>query len=139
MAKFTDEMCANFKVAINHYSKSVKERFEHEAKDPWVLFVVEDSERNLLDQKIIETQLQFEHGIKSIRATFAEIAAGHKLDANNILTVYGKEIGFVYYRSGYQESQYTAEADWDARVNLECSQAVKCPSIDYHLATFKKF
>jgi glutathione synthase len=27
MAMFTDKMCANFKAAIDHYSKSVKERF----------------------------------------------------------------------------------------------------------------
>jgi len=25
--------------------------------DPWVLFVVEDAERNVIDQKIIETKL----------------------------------------------------------------------------------
>ena len=51
----------------------------------------------------------------------------------------GNEIGFVYYRSGYQAEQYTSEEDWEARKVLELSQAIKCPSIDYHLTTFKKF
>ena len=42
-----------------------------------------------------------EHGIKSIRATFGEVADGLAMNENNIMTVWGKEIGFVYYRSGY--------------------------------------
>ena len=94
-------MGQNFKAVLELYKKSVKERFGHESVDPWVLFVVEDAERNVLDQKLIEASLQFEHGIKSIRATFAEIASGLSLDQNNIATMWGKEIGYVYYRSGY--------------------------------------
>jgi hypothetical protein len=43
--------------------------------DAWVLFVVEDSERNVIDQKFIETELQTNFGIKSMRLTFAEIFA----------------------------------------------------------------
>lgn len=35
--------------------------------------------------------------------------------------------------------QYTSELDWEARIMLENCQAIKCPSIDYHLTTFKKF
>lgn len=62
-----------------------------------------------------------------------------KLDGNHVLTIRNKEIGFVYYRSGYQVQQYTNQNDWEARKSLELSQAVKCPSIDYHLTTFKKF
>jgi glutathione synthase len=50
-----------------------------------------------------------------------------------------REVGFVYYRSGYQVEQYESESDWEARIILENSQAIKCPSIDYHLTTFKKF
>ena len=58
---------------------------------------------------------------------------------SHVLLINGKEIGFVYYRSGYQVEQYTSENDWKARTILEVSQAIKCPSIDYHLTTFKKF
>jgi hypothetical protein len=35
--------------------------------------------------------------------------------------------------------QYANEGAWDARTLLECSRAIKCPSIDVHLTTFKKF
>ena len=34
------------------------------------------------------------------------------LDADNVLTVDGYEIGFVYYRTGYQAEQHACEADW---------------------------
>ena len=80
------------------------------------------------------------YGIKSIRATFKQIYQNMDVDSNtNILQVYGREIGFVYYRSGYQIEQYTSQNDWEARKTLELSQAIKLPSIDYHLTTFKKF
>ena len=50
-----------------------------------------------------------------------------------------REIGLVYYRTGYQEEQYANDEAWQARTLMECSQAIKCPSIDVHLTTFKKF
>ena len=58
--------------------------------------------------------------------------------------VSGHEIGLVYYRTGYTADQYCRggewdEQKWDTREMLECSLAIKCPSIDLHLATFKKF
>jgi 6-phosphofructokinase len=68
-----------------------------------VLFVIEDSERNVIDQKLIETDLHFRHGIKSMRCTFKQIGENMEFDNNtHILKVMGKEIGFVYYRCGYQ-------------------------------------
>lgn len=38
-----------------------------------VLFVVEDNERNIIDQKVIETELFRRFRIHSMRATFTEI------------------------------------------------------------------
>lgn len=45
----------------------------------------------------------------------------------------------MYYRTGYQVEQYANDSAWDARTLMECSKAIKCPSIDVHLTTFKKF
>jgi len=51
------------------------------------------------------------------------------------LEVQGKQIGLVYYRTGYSDNQYHnedgswSEAKWKARELLECCFAVKCPSI----------
>ena len=99
---FTEKMVANFKTAMEHYKRTLKEKFNIESQDPWVLFVVEDKERNVVDQKIIETELQKHTGIKSMRMTFAEIYEAMKMDENHVLTIRNKEIGFVYYRAGYQ-------------------------------------
>ena len=51
----------------------------------------------------------------------------------------GREIGLVYYRCGFSESQFPSENEYKAREMLELSMAIKCPSIDGHLMTFKKF
>ena len=50
----------------------------------------------------------------------------------------GLEIAVVYYRSGYQLEAYPTEKEWDVRLMLERSRAIKCPSIQYHLAGTKK-
>jgi hypothetical protein len=55
-----------------------------------------------------------------------------------VLTVNNKEVALVYYRWGYDDSNYckddnpeeTDEAKWDVRTLLECSLAIKLPSID---------
>jgi glutathione synthase len=75
-----------------------------------------------------------------MRCTLKEISENMDFDRDtHVLKVMGKEIGFVYYRSGYQVEQYTCDRDWETRTQLEISQAIKCPSIDFHLTTFKKF
>lgn len=58
-----------------------------------------------------------------------------------ILTVHrsdGDEIAVVYFRAGYEPGQYHSEAEWEARLTVERSKAIKSPSIHYHLAGTKK-
>lgn len=44
----------------------------------------------------------------------------------------------MYFRAGYEPAHYPSHAEWDARLLIEQSQAIKCPSIQYHLAGTKK-
>ena len=46
----------------------------------------------------------------------------------------------VYFRCGYAPDQYMSAdgCEWDARLMIERSKAIKCPSISYHLAGTKK-
>lgn len=77
--------------------------------------------------------------IRSLRLTLLEVAARATRE-NGVLFVDGnREVALVYYRTGYQFEQYANESAWDARTLMECSKAIKCPSIDVHLTTFKKF
>ena len=50
----------------------------------------------------------------------------------------GSEVGVIYMRCGYHPDQYPTQAEWDARLMMERSLAVKSPSINYHLAGTKK-
>ena len=56
MTTFSDKMISYFKQSINLYKQSITQKYGKEfTQEPWVLFVVEDSERNVIDQKFIET------------------------------------------------------------------------------------
>ena len=44
----------------------------------------------------------------------------------------------AYYRSGYSPNDYPSQVEWDARLLIERSLAIKCPNIGYHLAGMKK-
>lgn len=110
----------------------------------YVLFVIEDDERNVIDQKLIESELYSCCKIRSLRCTFEEIYRYGRLDnETGVLRVHNREIAFVYYRTGYQLDQYKmadgSDIKWLAREILECSLALKCPSVDVQLTTFKKY
>lgn len=47
------------------------------------------------------------------------------------------EISVAYLRAGYEAKEYD-HAGWEARLQLENSAAIKCPSLLAHVATFKK-
>lgn len=44
----------------------------------------------------------------------------------------------IYFRCGYSPDQYPSEKEWEARLMMERSRAIKSPSIHYHLAGTKK-
>ena len=48
-------------------------KYGEAAKDVWVLFVCEDDERNLCDQKVIEVELMIKHNVRSMRKTLEEL------------------------------------------------------------------
>jgi hypothetical protein len=41
-----------------------------------------------------------------MRSTFAELGHEMRIDENNLLHVRGKEVGLVYFRTGYTINQY---------------------------------
>lgn len=110
-----------------------------------VLFVVQDPERNVFDQRHLEYALLEENGVRSFRLPFGETLIHTKLDENRTL-VYtppnspsrAYEVTTIYFRAGYSPDDYPKEEDWAARLHLEKSRAIKCPSILTHLAGCKK-
>ena len=78
-------------------------QYKNDLQDIWVLFVCEDDERNLCDQKAIEHDLMKNLGIKSMRKTLNELIVQSAFcPKTKVLRVDGNEIGSVYYRTCYQ-------------------------------------
>ena len=110
-----------------------------------VLMVVQPNERNVVDQRGIEHTLWKEHGVPLVRATLADVKANGSIGADGkLLLVQGGgvgrtlEVSLVYFRAGYTPDDYPGEAEWSARLLIERSLSVKCPSIAQHLAGTKK-
>jgi glutathione synthetase len=110
-----------------------------------VLFVVQDPERNVFDQRHLEYALLEENGVHSFRLPFGETLSHTKLDTDQTLVYVPPnsrsktyEVTTIYFRAGYSPDDYTKEEDWSARMFLEKSRAIKCPSILTQLAGCKK-
>jgi glutathione synthase len=115
-----------------------------------VIFVVQDGEANSVDQRLLEYGLWDRHGIKVLRRSLGELhrCASLKENGRGRKSLQVKledsteiEVSVAYYRAGYTPDDYSEGADspeWAARLLVERSAAVKCPSIDYHLTGAKK-
>lgn len=109
-----------------------------------VIFIVQDPERNVFDQRHLEYDLFYTHKVRSFRLPFAEVLRSSTLDSDRTLlykTPHSQnsyEVTTLYFRAGYSPSDFAGEDDWEARLHLERSRAIKCPSILTHLAGAKK-
>lgn len=107
--------------------------------DAAILFVIEDVTYNICDQRFHEFYIR-EHypHIKVIRKTLTDVFNNGKLGPNKELIIDGTASSVVYFRAGYEPGHYHSQNEWDARLLIERSAAIKCPSIHYHLAGTKK-
>ncbi|EGW33870.1 uncharacterized protein SPAPADRAFT_48974 [Spathaspora passalidarum NRRL Y-27907] len=106
-----------------------------------VLFIVQPGERNCFDQRHIEYALLKNHGIKSHRLTLEDVGEKVVIKSDKLyIKSTLDEVSVVYYRSGYAPSDYDINPDktWSARLLLEKSMAVKCPSVLTQLSGAKK-
>jgi glutathione synthase len=120
-----------------------------------VLNIIGKNERNVNDIGLISSSLYEQHYIPTVYARFDHIQRFWTVSWDNKLFFNTKnfhfhtknlpeglpdlvEVAVVYFRHGYDSEQYESEDDWKAREILELSQAIKCPSADLQLLTFKK-
>mmetsp|Transcript_15160 Transcript_15160/g.18386 ORF Transcript_15160/g.18386 Transcript_15160/m.18386 type:complete len:489 (+) Transcript_15160:153-1619(+) len=103
-----------------------------------VMFVIQEGERNSFDQRWLEYNLFDAHQVVTLRRTLSQVAKNAILKDDNKLIIDGFEISVVYFRAGYTPNDYPGEVEWNGRRKLEFSQAIKCPSIAYHLVGTKK-
>ncbi|KAI9492816.1 glutathione synthase [Zychaea mexicana] len=104
-----------------------------------VMMVVQPGERNAFDQRWIEYELLESHGIRLLRRTLEEIEDSGKLDAKSkTLTIEGHEIAVAYFRSGYAPTDFPSHKEWAARLKVERSLSIKCPTVAYQIVGAKK-
>ncbi|XP_046830361.1 uncharacterized protein LOC124429293 isoform X3 [Vespa crabro] len=103
------------------------------------LLSIEDVSYNICDQRFHEFEIRKQNpNIKVIRRTLTDMITISKLGTNKELIVEDYIVSVVYYRCGYEPGQYHTEKEWDIRLLIERSSAIKCPSIQYHLSGTKK-
>ncbi|XP_039313287.1 glutathione synthetase isoform X2 [Solenopsis invicta] len=104
-----------------------------------ILFVIEDVTYNICDQRFHEYEIRKQNpNIKVIRRNLTQLATTARLGSGMELVINNYVVAVVYYRCGYEPGQYYTQKEWDARLLIERSLAIKCPSIQYHLAGTKK-
>ncbi|XP_045540397.1 glutathione synthetase-like isoform X1 [Papilio machaon] len=104
-----------------------------------VIFVVEEVSYNICDQRFHEFEISEKRpDIMIHRKTLNELYEETTVNDKKQLILEGRPVAVVYYRSGYEPSQYPSSREWDARLRVERSSAIKCPSIQYQLAGTKK-
>ncbi|KAF9618322.1 hypothetical protein IFM89_000957 [Coptis chinensis] len=100
-----------------------------------ILIVVQTEERNMYDQhwlsSILKERYPFLHSTDNWFLVLFSSCTVHTCRG-------GQAVAVVYFRAGYAPADYPSESEWRARLLMECSSAVKCPSISYHLAGTKK-
>lgn len=110
-----------------------------------VIFLIQDPERNVFDQRHLEHELNRSHGVRTFRLPFGRVLSDTKV-GNDRKLIYTPphskhqqfEVTVVYFRAGYAPTEYDDQAAWDARLHLERSTAIKCPSVLLQLAGTKK-
>ncbi|KAE9985009.1 hypothetical protein EG328_007999 [Venturia inaequalis] len=116
-----------------------------EGRPQCVVFLVQNPERNVFDQRHLEYELSGNHGVRVFRLPFHQIMADTKLAPDRSLLYQPPhapndsfEVTTVYFRAGYSPEEYRGDEDWSARLHLERSKAIKCPSVLTQLAGCKK-
>ncbi|TVY46725.1 Glutathione synthetase large chain [Lachnellula occidentalis] len=120
-----------------------------DAEQTCILFIVQPRNFNIADERPIEYAL-WDQNIPVFRVELSpEILAHTSLTPTRELLYHPPsraaaaplEVSVVYLRAGFEAEEYSGPGCGDARearVRVELSRAVKCPSILSHLTTFKK-
>ncbi|GAA5959576.1 hypothetical protein JCM8115_003757 [Rhodotorula mucilaginosa] len=115
-----------------------------------VMMITQDNERNAFDQWPLAHELLRTHGVRLVRVPFSELRTTLTLSPapdHNLLyqppTLIGSlpsplEISVVYWRTAYAPTDYYTPREWDTRLLVEQSRAIKCPSVGMQLAGAKK-
>jgi len=103
-----------------------------------IVFIVQPGERNLFDQRFLELALWEKYQKQVVRLSLEEVITRCMLKKDALFLDGKHEVAVVYFRAGYTPVDYPSEKAWEARMMIERSAAVKCPTLGYQLAGTKK-
>ncbi|XP_076449744.1 glutathione synthetase-like [Babylonia areolata] len=104
-----------------------------------ILFLVSGTEANIIDQRWLELKThQLNRKINIVRATLDDVHTKGSLGEDKKFFLDQSEVAVVYLRAGYGENSYTSEKDWSARLLMERSRSIKCPTVRSQLSGSKK-
>lgn len=138
-----DSLAAGLAQAHAEYEKTRPEG----APPACIIMIVQPLERNPFDQELIISRLRAKYGIPSFRLGFSSVFKHTEIPNISERPLYYHcphsqkrtyEVSVVYFRAGYAPNEYPDDNAWAARLHLERSLAIKCPSILTHLAGSKK-
>ena len=110
-------------------------------RDTQVVMVVSPSESNFVDQRHVEFEIssKYHENVQFTRASLLDISEYGSFDSKSGCFRYKEKIVAVFYfRTGYTPEDHPTEIEWNVRLQIERSNAIKCPNIGYHLAGCKK-
>jgi glutathione synthetase len=115
-----------------------------------IIFVVQKDESNRFDQRHLENAV-WNKGVHVYRVEFPDVLEDLSIDTDGSGRLLYKpkrfaesgedayEVSVVYYRAGYSPAEYdTIPTAWSARLMIESSAAIKCPTVLTQLAGTKK-
>jgi glutathione synthase len=138
----TESLASGLRFAFEAYTSSAS------IYECCIIFLVQDPERNIFDQRHLQYELE-EHKspIPVFRLPFSEILSQTTIASTAKRQLLYRphsnpskyfEVAVVYFRAGYGPGDYPDSKAWDARLQIERSHAIKCPSILTQLAGAKK-
>ncbi|KIW01414.1 glutathione synthetase [Verruconis gallopava] len=127
---------------LGAHQQYLKCRSSSNSASTGILMIVQHGNFNVSDERPIEYAL-WDVGVPVYRLEFRAILQYLSLGPNKELLyklpsceLAPLEVSVVYYRAGHKPAEYLRDGA-EARLLIEISQAIKCPSILSHLTTFK--
>ncbi|MFA5507679.1 MAG: hypothetical protein WC314_19850 [Vulcanimicrobiota bacterium] len=117
-------------------TRGLAEGYKELNGDGVVLFLIPVGEVSVFDQRITESRLVEEYGVKTLRCTLEELGSEGELRQGD-LYFRGYKVSIAYFRTGYAPTHYLGEESWNARRLIEESSAVSLPSARTQLANTK--
>ena len=111
-------------------------RQQYDSAMPVIVFVIEPAEDNLFDQQLLQQALQ-QLGARVQRLTLQQLTLAQLSRHNRLQLHSGDEADLVYYRTGYNHSDYASAAQLALRATLQQAALLQCPDIPLQLAGSK--